>query len=79
MLATPPSPISRFAATAGVRQQRARQRQRDGLRIFRLECQHDQLVLALIESQRITERDALDHANVERAAAQVITEVRFRG
>jgi hypothetical protein len=48
------------------RQRRARERERNGRAIFRIECDHDLVVSALIESKSITEVAALDRAAVER-------------
>jgi hypothetical protein len=61
--------------SAAARQRKKRQRARDGLRILRMACNYDPLVLYLIETQRITESDALDHAKVEIAAAQVLDDL----
>src|SRR5262245_28791712 len=56
--------------TSAIRQRRARERARHGLRIFRLEAEHDLVVLALIESRRISETDALEHAKDRGRARQ---------
>jgi hypothetical protein len=55
-------------------QARVRERARDGKAIFRLEADHDLVVLALIESRRLTEAEALERPKVEAALARVLEE-----
>jgi hypothetical protein len=50
-----------------VRSARYRHRRDKGLRIFRLEADRAALITALLASGCLSERDALDHARVERA------------
>jgi hypothetical protein len=59
-------------ARAARRQARARQRRRDGRRSVRIDVDYQLTVNALIDAQRLTEVDALDHANVEVAVAAVV-------
>jgi hypothetical protein len=53
-------------------QARVRERARNGKAIFRLEANHDLLVLALLESRRLTEAEALDRSRVEAELARVL-------
>lgn len=63
------------AETPTARWQRAyRQRQRDGLVALRVVVPFDQLARSLLETGRLTDRAALDRAEVERAAAQILAE-----
>jgi hypothetical protein len=57
-----------------VKQQRYRRRRANGARIFRIEADHDALVMALLASGRLSEREALDHARVERELTGVLNE-----
>jgi hypothetical protein len=66
--------LARTRTPAAVRQARLRRRRHNGRAIFRLECDRDPLVLALILSKRLSEADALDHARVERELAGVLQE-----
>ena len=59
-------------ASAARPQARARQRRRDGKRSVRIDIDHELVVGALIDSKRLSEDEALDHANVERAVAAVV-------
>jgi len=56
------------------RQARARQRRRDGRRSVRFDVDYASAVTALIDSRRLTEGEALKHANVERAVSVVVAE-----
>jgi hypothetical protein len=62
----PPRPLTRQA--------RWKARQRDGKVIVRLELDRDDIVLALLTSQRLTEAEALDHCQVERALGDIVAE-----
>ena len=74
-----PADLPRRSSAA--RQKRARQRIRAGKCILRLEVAHDEFILALLETERITETAALDRRNVEAAAAGVLEDFwkRFLG
>lgn len=63
---SPPRPATRQA--------RWRERQRKGRAIFRIEADHDSVLLALIETGRISEADALDRRKVEAALATVLAD-----
>jgi hypothetical protein len=67
------APSERRAATRA-RQARHRARRRNGTRVFKLEANRDLIVGGLIDSGRISERDALDHRNVERILSDMLTE-----
>jgi hypothetical protein len=56
------------------RSRRARARARDGLAVFALEANHDAVVLALIESAKLSEQDALDRRKVNAALAKMLGE-----
>jgi hypothetical protein len=56
------------------RQGRWRQRQRNGRAIYRLELHVERLVDALIANQRLSERDAEQHARVEAALAEMVAD-----
>ena len=67
------APPARRAATRA-RQARHRARRRNGVRVFKLEASYELIVCGLIDSGRISERDALDHCNVERVLSAMLTE-----
>jgi hypothetical protein len=69
MLARTPAALKKRHAG---HQARLRQRQRNGRAVFRLEANHDLLVLALLESRRLTEGEALERERVEAALAAVL-------
>jgi hypothetical protein len=46
-------------------------RRRRGVAVFQIEAEHDPLVIALLETGRITESAALDRAEVEKATAPI--------
>jgi len=56
------------------RSRRARQRQRDGNAVFQLEANRDGILLALIESGKLTEHDALDRRRVNAALSKMLGE-----
>jgi len=53
------------------RQALARQRRRDGERVYRVAA-HDDVIEALIRAGRLDERTALDHYAVEQAIGEVV-------
>jgi hypothetical protein len=61
-------------ARAARRQARARARRRDGRRSVRFDVDYTSVVTALIDSRRLTEGEALKHANVEHAVSVVVAE-----
>jgi hypothetical protein len=65
--------LARRRSPDAIRSARYRARQHNGVRIFRLEADHDKLVTALLESGRLTEVQALSHARVEKELAAVLT------
>jgi hypothetical protein len=67
------APPQRRAATRA-RQARHRARRRNGTRVFKLEANYDLILGGLIDAGRISERDALDHAAVERVLSEMLTE-----
>jgi hypothetical protein len=67
------APPERRAATRA-RQARHRERRREGIRVFTLEARYDLIVGGLIDAGRISERDALDHCNIERVLSEMLTE-----
>jgi hypothetical protein len=72
---TAPFPARRSSAA---RKRRARERERNGRAIFKVECDHDAVVLALLETGRISEQAALDRREVERALAVVLHDFAVR-
>jgi hypothetical protein len=77
----PPQAPPTRSSSAAVRQARVRARkarhrarQRNGIRVFKLEASYDLVVGGLIDSGRISERDALDHDKVERVLSAMLTE-----
>jgi hypothetical protein len=66
-------PPPRHRAIVRARQARHRERQRNGVRVFRLEANYDLVVSGLIDSGRISERAALDHRNIERVLSEMLT------
>ena len=74
LLARKNNPPPKRRRRISARQARWRERQRAGRAIFRVEADHDALVLALIETGRICERDTLERRKVEAALADVLHE-----
>jgi hypothetical protein len=64
---TPPAVLARRA-----RSRRARQRARAGLAVFALEANRDAVLLALIESGKLGEQDALDRVQVNAALSKML-------
>ena len=60
--------------SAADRQQRRRRRERDGLVLLRLEAEHYPLAEAAIVSGLLTEEEALDRSNLEKAIGAVVRE-----
>jgi hypothetical protein len=62
-------------SSAAARMRKTRERAKNGKAIFRIECDHDMIVLALLESRRLTEAEALDRRNVEREIGLLVEDV----
>ena len=62
-----------MGSQAARKQSRYRARLRSG-RVILLETPIDEVVEALLRAGRLTERQALDRSQVERAVAEVVTE-----
>jgi hypothetical protein len=56
------------------RSRRARQRAREGLAVFALEANRDDVLLALIESGKLTEAETADRRCVNAALAKMLAE-----
>jgi hypothetical protein len=67
-------PPPHHRAIVRARQARHRARQRNGIRVFKLEANYDLILCGLIDSRRISERDALDQHAVERVLSEMLTE-----
>jgi len=72
MLRKPDTPARILARRE--RSRRARQRQREGLAVFPLEARRDDVLLALIESRKLTEAEALDRHRVNAALSRMLGE-----
>jgi hypothetical protein len=57
-----------------IRSARYRARRHNGRAVFHVEADRNKLVTALIVSDRLSERAALDHARVEAALAGILIE-----
>ena len=67
-------PLPRRLALARARKARSRARQRQGQRVFKLTANYQLIVGGLIDAGNISERDALDHRNVERVLSRMLME-----
>jgi hypothetical protein len=63
---------------ASARQQRWRARQKNGRAMFRVEANHDALLLALIETGRLSEAESCDRRHVERAISIMLDDFSAR-
>ena len=54
------------------RQHRARERRRKGVAVLQLELPHDLVICALLDSERLNERESRKRAEVERAVSEVV-------
>jgi hypothetical protein len=70
MLRKPDTP--KYVLARRERSRRARQRQREGLAVFALEANRDGVLLALIESGKLSEADALDRRRVNAALSKML-------
>jgi len=61
-------------ALARARKARHRARQRRGERVFKRVADEQLIVSGLVDSGKISERDALEHRNVERVLSAMLTE-----